>query len=184
MTLSHDQTRDMLLSLPPEKRHDMWEAGVASGTFPPKTPNPDCWDENGELRVEYGDPAGASAPAPAPANGIETRAEGGAPRPLTEDGAQLPPAPGRDDSIDLDLVTPKALRYRAQRPRGGEPARPHSFRLEDSLWRKATSRAHEAGFTMNYVTRALVAAYARGDIRIGDRSPVINVGPAGGVLEA
>jgi hypothetical protein len=174
MELSYDQTRDMLLSLPPEQRHDVWLAGVNAGTFSPSTPDPAHLDENGELRVEYGDPTEVLASA----YDIETRAEGGVSQPLPEEGAPQPPAPGRDDSIDLDQVTPKELRYRAQRPRGGEPARPHSFRLEDSLWRKATSRAHAAGFTMNYVTRALVAAYARGAIRIGDRSPVINVGLA------
>lgn len=173
MALSHDHTREMLLSFPPEKRHDIWLAGVAAGMIPDKTPDPDLWDENGELRVEYGD----SEDVYASAYGVEVYDDDDISRPVSEADADLPPVLDRDKPIALDRVTPKELRYRAQRPRGGEKAKPRSFRLEDSLWRKATSRAHKAGFTMNYVTRALVAAYARGSIRIGDRSPIIDVGP-------
>lgn len=69
----------------------------------------------------------------------------------------------------------RTVRYRTNRPAGGEVAKPHSFRIEDSVWERARRRALRNNHTMNYVVRALVSAYARGRLRVGEAVPAVDV---------
>lgn len=69
----------------------------------------------------------------------------------------------------------RTVRYRTNRPAGGEVAKPHSFRVEDSVWERARRRALRNNHTMNYVVRALVSAYARGRLRVGEAVPAVDV---------
>lgn len=69
----------------------------------------------------------------------------------------------------------RTVRYWTNRPTGGEVAKPHSFRVEDSVWERARRRALRNNHTMNYVVRALVSAYARGRLRVGEAVPAVDV---------
>ena len=154
--LTHDMTQRLFDNLTPEQKHDAWLAAQAVGAIPPSTPDPATLDENGDLFEDPDDYAD----------------------PLDED-ADDEPAPADDEGEPAvsGKGTPRVVRFRNRRPAGGEPAKPHSFRIEDSLWERATRRAHKRGFTMNYVTRALIAAYARGRIRVGEAQPAVDVVP-------
>ena len=155
--LTHDMTQRLFENLTPEQKHDAWLAALSVGAIPPSTPDPATLDENGDL---YVDPDSEVVEDP------DDYAD-----PLDED-ADDEPAPAVSGK-----GTPRVVRFRNRRPAGGEPAKPHSFRIEDSLWERATRRAHKRGFTMNYVTRALIAAYARGRIRVGEAQPAVDVVP-------
>lgn len=162
--LTHDMTQRLFDNLTPEQKHDAWLAAQAVGAIPPSTPDPATLDENGDL---YVDPDSEVIEDP------DDYAD-----PLDED-ADDEPAPADDEGEPAvsGKGTPRVVRFRNRRPAGGEPAKPHSFRIEDSLWGRATRRAHKRGFTMNYVTRALIAAYARGRIRVGEAQPAVDVVP-------
>ena len=162
--LSYDMTQRLFENLTPQQKHDAWLAARAVGAIPPGMPDPNTLDENGD---PYVDPDSEVIEDPA------DYAD-----PLDED-ADDEPAPV-DDEGEPNVSgkgTPRVVRFRNRRPAGGEPAKPHSFRIEDSLWERATRRAHKRGFTMNYVTRALIAAYARGRIRDGEAQPAVGVVP-------
>lgn len=165
--LSPDMTEKMFAGLSPQQRHDAWQAAMAVGAIPPDTPDP----------LEEGLDADADD-GPQVSDGPDFDDENDYADPLDED-ADDEPAPADDEGEPAvsGKGTPRVVRFRNRRPVGGEKATPHSFRIEDSLWKRAQRRAEKRGYTMNYVTRALLSAYARGRIRVGEAQPVVDVVP-------
>lgn len=167
--ISEEMTDRLFSSLEPRARHDAWLAALAVGAIPPDTPDPASQGGPGA----YTDEAVSSGPAFDDDDGDGDYAD-----PLDED-VDDEPAPADDDGEPAvsGKGTPRVVRFRNRRPVGSEPATPHSFRIEDSLWKRAQRRADKRGYTMNYVTRALISAYARGRIRVGEAQPVVYVVP-------
>lgn len=166
--LTHDMTQRLFDNLTPEQKHDAWLAAQAVGAIPPDTPDP--------LKEEEGPDADADD-GPQVSDGPDFDEDDYA-DPLDED-ADDEPAPADDEGEPAvsGKGTPRVVRFRNRRPVGSEKATPHSFRIEDSLWKRAQRRAEKRGYTMNYVTRALLSAYARGRIRVGEAQPVVDVVP-------
>lgn len=168
--LSSDMTEKMFAGLSPQQRHDAWQAARAVGAIPPDTPDP--------LEGEGPDADADADDGPQVSGGPDLDDDDDLADPLDED-ADDEPAPADDEGEPAvsGKGTPRVVRFRNRRPVGSEKATPHSFRIEDSLWRRAQRRAEKRGYTMNYVTRALLSAYARGRIRVGEAQPVVDVVP-------
>lgn len=167
--LSPDMIEKMFASLSPQQRHDAWLAAMSVGAIPPDTPDP----------LEEGEGPDADADdGPQVSGGPEFDDDDDYADPLDED-ADDEPAPDDDEGEPAvsGKGTPRVVRFRNRRPVGSERATPHSFRIEESLWKRAQRRAEKRGYTMNYVTRALISAYARGRIRVGEAQPVVDVVP-------
>lgn len=169
--LSPDMTEKMFANLSPQQRHDAWLAALSVGAIPPDTPDP-LEEEEEEV------PDADADDGPQVSDGPDSGDDDDYADPLDED-ADDEPAPADDggEPAVSGKGTPRVVRFRNRRPAGGEPATPHSFRIEDSLWKRAQRRADKRGYTMNYVTRALISAYARGRIRVGEAQPVVDVVP-------